>query len=192
MWHKIGTVIQILALVVSAIALVFVARTAHIAKSEFEAKNRPYLSIQDICVMNEQQNRWLDIVIEVVNRGEVPAMKVTLKEIVMGGERIAWMSDYDEDYPPITYTTGNITITSGGIIIPPQRRDFPSEIIFFPDQVNKIVVPAHRTTWETTISEGSIMDIGLSYSWGDKDFWYVATAILEKENQWSINLHRGN
>jgi len=198
-WQIISAVVAIAALVYTA-DQVRVARSdlevskssLEVARSNLEAITRPYLSLEGIQV-EDRGEKWISIVVTVINRGDLPAMGVNLSQLVMGGDELAWTSNFDEDYPSKTYTTSDgVIITTGGIIIPPQRSNFPNDIIFFPDKINTIEVPTHRTTWKSTIVEGISMDIGLTYSWGGKDYWYVATAMLMSNGEWSVKLERGN
>lgn len=204
-WTIITSVVAIIALVVAIVALLYTARQVGIAMSnlevsisaldtiraDLEAKTRPYLSIENIRE-EERGDKWVSIMVGVINRGELPATSVQLDKIVIGGEHIAWVSDFDEDYPAVTHTTDEgITITTGGIILPPARGDFPSDIIFYPNKLNTIEIVAYGTTWRSTITDGSIIDIGLTYAWGSKQYWYVATAILSN-GEWNINLERGD
>lgn len=167
----------------------------YIAKSEFEAKSRPYMSIEDMRVV-ERGEQWISIIIGVVNRGELPATGVGISEIVMGGAEVVWTNWVDEAYPVDTIgTEDNVTITTSGdfvTVIPPRGEDFPSDLIFYPNKYQHIEFPADRSTWEKTIVEGTIIDIHLTYNWGGREYWYVATGVLLPEGAWSIGLERGN
>lgn len=77
-------------------------------------------------------------------------------------------------------------------MIAPQGRDFPQDIIFSPNKYTAIEFPSHGPTWRSTIVEGSVMEVGMKYSWGERDYWYVAIAMLQSDGEWSIDLERGN
>lgn len=193
---SIATVIMlavaVVSLIVATMALRYTAEQIGIAKSDLEAKTRPYLSVENI-VVKDRGDEWISIIVGVVNRGELPAVSVGITEIVMGGESITWTSEINQDFPAETYTTEDgVTITIGGMVIAPYGSNFPQDTIFFPNKYTAIECPSYGPTWRGTIVEGSVMEIGMRYSWGEKDYWYVATAMLQSNGEWSIDLERGN
>lgn len=198
-WTTIASISTVILLVIAIIGLGYTAKqlrdTAEqigIARSDLEAKTRPYLSVENI-VVKDRGDEWISIIVGVVNRGELPAVSVGLTEIVMGGESITWTSEISQDFPATTYTTEDgITITAGGMVIAPEGRNFPQDIIFFPNKYTAIEFPLHGPTWRSTIVEGTVMEIGMKYSWGEKDYWYVAIAMLQSNGEWSVSLERGN
>ena len=186
------SIVAITALIVAIFSLIYTTVQVSIARADLEARTRPYLSIENIGV-NDTGEDWISIMIGINNLGEIPVTRVQLGRILMGGEQIAWTDGQPyEDYPAINYTTGEgVTITtSGGILIAPGRSDFPSDMIFFPRKLNTVEVPVYGTTWRATITEGSVMDIGLTYFWGDRQYEYVATAVLA-DGEWRVILERG-
>jgi hypothetical protein len=200
------SIVAILVFIVAIATLIYTDAQVRIARSELEmaranletaradleARTRPYLSIESVLVEDRGED-WLSIMVGINNLGEMPATRVQLRRILMGGEQIAWTNGQPyEDYPGTTNTTeGGVTITAGGILIAPGRSDFPANMIFFPQKLNMVEVPAYGATWRATITEGSVMDIGLTYFWGDRQYEYVATAMLS-EGEWKIILERGD
>jgi len=169
---RIAPLIQVLTLLALVGTLVFVVIQTNTLLSDYEARTRPYLAIEDIAI-EEGNDNWLYIVIDVASFGGVPATNVNLEEILMGGEDICWTST--ERY-----------------VIPPQYQDFPSDLIFFPGRHNSIPIPVHKVTWESTVMEGSVMEIALTYSWRDRQYWYVAKATAQSDSKWSITSERGD
>lgn len=170
----------------------YTAEQVGIAQSDLEAKTRPYLSVENIEV-KDRGDEWISIIVGVVNRGELPAVSVGITDIMMGGESITWTSEISEEFPAKTYTTEDgVTITIGGAVIAPYGSNFPQDIIFFPNKYTALEFPAHGPTWRSTIVEGSVMEVWMRYSWGEKEYWYIATAMLQSNGEWSIDLERGN
>lgn len=169
---RIAPLIQILTLLTLVGTLVFVVIQTNTLRSDYEARTRPYLAIEDIAI-EEGNGNWLYILIDVASFGEVPATNVNLQEILMGGEDICWTSTRD-------------------YVIPPQYRDFASDLICFPGKHNSIPVPVYKATWESAVMEGSVMEIALTYSWRERQYWYVAKATLQSDSKWSIASERGN
>lgn len=163
---------QIFSLPLLAVAVVVAASQTCAMKSDYEARSRPYLAIEDIQVNNditvkEENDDWLYIDIDLMNFGELPATIVSLDSILMGGEEIAWTS-------------------TGEYVIAPAGRDFPSDLIFYPGRHSSIPILVDKETWESTITEGTILDIELQYSWAEKHYWYVAKATLESDGKWRM------
>lgn len=191
--------VGVASLIVATMALRYTAEQIDIARSELEvarsdleAKTRPYLSVENIEV-KDRGDEWISIIVGVVNRGELPAVSVGISEIVMGGESITWTSEISQDFPAETYTTEDgVTITIGGMVIAPYGSNFPQDMIFFPNKYTALEFPSHSPTWRSTIVEGSVMEVGMRYSWGEKDYWYVATAMLQSNGEWIVSLERGN
>lgn len=188
---KVQTIIAITALIVAIFSLIYTTVQVGIARADLEAKTRPYLSIENIRVEDKGED-WITIMIGINNLGELPATRVQPENIVMGGKQIAWISEPDEYYPAQNHTTEDgVIISAGGVVVIPEYSDLPDDMIFFPQKLNTIKMPVHGTTWRTTITDGSVMDIGLDYSWGDRQYWYVATAMLS-EGEWKVILERGD
>lgn len=149
----------------------------NILQSDYEARTRPYLAIEDIEVnrdiaIKDGNYDWLYIGIDLMNFGELPATKVSLNELLMGGEEIAWTS-------------------TGEYVVAPSSRDFPSDLILYPGRHSIVTILVDKSTWESTIVEGIMLDIGLNYSWEEKHYWYVGKATLESGGDWRILYDRG-
>jgi len=161
-----------------------------IGRADFEARSRPYLSIRSLGV-RDGDGAWIGIMLEIDNLGEVPATGVKLGQVVMGGEHMAWTSRPDEDYPAHNISVGDgIRVSAGGMVVAPVYSGFPEDMLFFPGKTVSVEMPVHGATWRTTAAEGSVMDIGLSYKWRDRQYWYVATAVLT-DGKWSVVMERG-
>jgi len=178
-------------LIVSIVAVIISAQALNTANTGLIATTRPYLSIESI-TEKTMGDEYISALIGVKNFGELPATSVGITEILLDGEQ--WVELVET--PEVTYTTEDgVTITVSGILVqglPPERRDFPESIIFYPEKLNTFVITVLKDKWELSINTGSVMEIRLNYSWGKHDYWYIATAMLEANGDWSINLERGN
>jgi hypothetical protein len=184
-------IVVIVALIITAVQASLAKSALELSRADLEAKTRPYLSIENIQVEDKGED-WITIMIGINNLGELPATRVQPENIVMGGKQIAWISEPDEYYPAQNHTTEDgVIISVGGVIVIPEYSDLPDDMIFFPQKLNTIKMPVHGTTWRTTITDESVMDIELKYSWGDRQYWYVATVILS-EGEWKVILERGD
>lgn len=164
--------IHILILVTLIATLGTVAFQTCTLSSDYEARSRPYLAIEDIAIEKENGD-WLYVWIEIVNLGEVAATNIRLDELRMGGEDIAWTSS--EEY-----------------VVAPEQREFPSDLIFLPGRHNRIPILVHRATWEDSVMEGKVLEIELTYSWpGKSHYHYLATGIMESEDKWRFKFDRG-
>ena len=164
--------VQIVVAAILLVTLVPIAIQAWTLRSDYEARARPYLAIEDIAIERENGD-WLRVWINMVNLGQVAAMDIRLDELRMGGEDITWTSS--DEY-----------------VVAPEYREFPSDLIFLPGRRNSIPILVHRATWESSVMENKVLEIELTYSWrGKKHYRYVATGIMESEDKWNFKFDRG-
>ena len=196
--REIATSIAAIVLLISAIATlaytniqVSIARSGlEMARADLEARTRPYLSIENIG-LNDTGEGWISINITINNLGEIPATRVQLGEISVDGTQIAGSSQPAEDYPVRIHTTEDgvtIAITEGLVVA---YANLPDDMIFFPQKPNTIKKLVPGSIRKSAITDGSVMDIELKYSWGDRQYWYVATVMLS-EGEWKVISERGD
>jgi len=187
------------AYIVAIVTLTFTATQVGLAQCELavsradlEARTRPYLSIQKIG-LNNTGDGWISTDITINNLGEIPATRVQFGAISLNGTKMAGTSQPDKDYPARVYTTEDgVTITySGGLVVTPMYSGLPYDMMFFPQKPNTIELLTLGSIRTSAITEGSVMDIALNYSWGDKQYEYVATAVMS-EGEWKVILERGD
>jgi hypothetical protein len=165
-----------------------------VSRADLEARTRPYLSIEKIA-LNNTGDGWISTNITINNLGEIPATRVQFGEICLNGTKIAGTSQPGKDYPARvhTYTTeGGVTITytEGRLVVAPMCLGLPYDVIFFPQKPTTIELLTCGSVQESAITEGTVIDIGLNYSWGDKQYEYVATAVMS-DGEWRVILERG-
>ena len=162
------------------------------ARADLVARTRPYLSIEGIG-LNNAGDGWISTNITINNLGDIPATRVQFPKISLDGVPIAGISQPDKDYPFTVHTTEDgVTVTStGGIVVIPTHSGLPDDMIFFPQKPDTIQLLTLGSVQMSAITDGSILDIGLTYSWGDKQYEYVATAVMS-EGEWTIILERGD
>jgi hypothetical protein len=187
------------AYVVAIGTLIFTAFQANSAKSalevsraDLEARIRPYLSIENIG-LNNTGDGWISTNITINNLGETPATHVQFGEISLNGTKIAVNRQPDEDYPVRVYETQDgvtITITEH-LVVTPECLGLPDDMMFFPQKPTTIELLTCGSVQESAITEGTVIDIGLNYSWGDKQYEYVATAVMS-DGEWKVILERGD
>lgn len=179
-------------LIVSVIAVTISALALNTANTGLIATTRPYLSVESIKEIIGDE--YISVLIGVTNYGKLPATGVGVTKILLDG--VQWMDADIIETPEEAYTTEDgVTITTSGIVVwglPPERRDFPNSIIFYPKKRNTFVVTVSKDKWESSITTGSVMEIKLNYSWGKHDYWYIATSMLEPNGKWNISLERGD
>lgn len=187
------------AYIVAIVTLIFTTVQVSLAKCELEvsradleARTRPYLSIEHIRIGNRDEG-WISTNITINNLGQIPATRVQFGNISVDGTQIAGSSQPDEHYPARTYTTQDgVTITiSGGLVVTPMYSGLPYDMIFFPQKPNTIELLTCGSIRTSAITDGSVMDIGLTYFWGDKQYEYVATAVMS-DGEWKIILETGD
>jgi len=189
--HNIGRIITVL---VAIGLLIYTAINIGIARSALEATTRPYLSVESV-IEKDIGDENVSVLIGVTNLGQLTATGVEVTGILIDKEQ--WIGTEYIETPTKTYTTvDNVTITVSGIVMtsesPPERRDFPSSIIFYPRKLNTFVMTVSRDKWEKSVNIGSVIELELKYSWGKNDYWYIATSMLDNDEEWKINLERGN
>lgn len=185
------------AYIVALVTLIFTATQVGLAKHQLEtsrvdleARTRPYLSIERIG-LNEAGERWISINITINNLGETPATRVGLRGVYLDGNPIALSSRPAEDYPVIVHTIRdgvNITINRTIVV---SYADLPDEMIFYPQKPTTIRLLVSGSIRTSAITDGSVMDIELIYSWGHREYWYMATVMLS-DRQWEVILERGD
>jgi hypothetical protein len=185
-------IVAIVTLIITAVQASLARSELEVSRADLESRIRPYLSIESIGV-NDTGEDLISIMVGINNFGEIPATSVQLGEILMGGEQIAWSSEPNEDYPAKNYTTeeGVTIIVREGLVVAPMYSDFPDDMIFFPQKLTAVEMLVSGSIWRSTITDGSIIDIGLTYSWGDRQYWYVATVMLS-HGEWKVILERGD
>jgi hypothetical protein len=193
-WVAVAYIVPIAMLLVSWSNLNTAKSQYEIAKSSLEATTRPYLSVENV-TEKDVNDEVVSISIGVTNLGQLPATGVEITSIIMDKEQ--WIGTEYIETPTQTFTTeDNITITYGGIVVtlesPPEKRDFPSSIIFYPNKRNTFVMTVSRDKWERSVKVGSVIELKLDYSCANKDYWYIATSMLETNAEWKIVLERGN
>ena len=188
---KVQTIVAIVALIVAIFALVYTTLQVSIARADLEARTRPYLSIEKIG-LNNTGDGWISTNITINNLGEIPATRVQFGEISLDGQPIAGISQPDKDYPARVHTIEDgVTITAGGLVVTPMHSGLPYDMIFFPQKPNTIELLTCGSIRTSAITEGTVIGIGLNYSWGDKQYEYVATAVMS-DGEWRVILERGN
>ena len=178
-------------------------KQTQLLSEQYKASFRPSLGVENIATQ-EGNNSSLDILIDVKNYGQVPATKVDLEKVIIGGADM----QYDEktktytftytsngpESPPKTTTTDNstgVSITSSGYVVPLINENYPPDVIFFPGKDQVIIATVDKPTYQATVSETKVMYIALEYSWGLDQYYYVAKATLQ-DDTWKVIQNRGN
>jgi hypothetical protein len=156
-------------------------RQAEILSEEYEAAYRPYLAVEDIATQ-EGNDSSLKILINVRNYGQMPATKVDLEKVVIGGADVK----YDEE-------TGTYTFiyTGDDYVIALIDQDYPPDFIFFPGKEQIIIATVDKSIYQATVLETKLMHIALVYSYGLERYYYVAKANLQ-DGIWTVVENRGN
>ncbi len=156
-------------------------KQTQILSEEYEATYRPYLAVEDIATQ-EGNGSPLEILITVKNYGQMPATKVDLQKVVIGGADVT----YDEETGTYTFTyTGDDYVTA---LI---DQDYLPDFIFFPGREQIITATVDKSTYQATVLETKVMHIALEYSYGLKRYYYVAKANLQ-DGIWMVVEERGN
>jgi hypothetical protein len=176
---------------------------SQLLSEQYEATYRPYIAVEDIATQ-EGDNQSLRILINVTNYGQVPATKVDLQKVVIGGADVTYdekagtytftyTGHCSEGSPKTTITDNNtgVTVTACGIVIPLVEQDYPPDFVFFPGRQQAIAATVDESTYQATVSETKVMHIALEYSWGLKRYYYVAKASLQ-DGTWRVIQSRGN
>jgi len=182
---------------VAIVTLIFTATQVGLAKSalevsraDLEARTRPYLSIEKVGV-NNTGDGWISTNITINNLGEMPATHVNFGDVLLNGAKIAG-TEPDIDYPTWVYTTEDgVTITGGGLVTIPPHSGPPTDMMLFPQKPTTIGVLTLGSVQYSAITEGSILEIGLDYSWGDRQYECMATALWS-EGEWKVILQTGD
>jgi len=181
-----------------------IEKQTQLLSEQYKASSRPYLAVEDIATQQGNSSS-LRILINVRNHGQVPATKVDLQQVIIGGADIK----YDEktgtytffytsngtENSPKTMTTDNktgVSVTgSVGYVTALVEEDYPPDFIFFPGKEQVIIATVHGPTYEATVSETKVMHIALEYSWGLERYFYLAKATLQ-DGKWKVVENRGN
>ncbi|MFW6102429.1 MAG: hypothetical protein ACOC6O_02090 [Chloroflexota bacterium] len=186
----VALIVAIISLIYTGVQVSFAKSALEVSRADLEARTRPYLSIQKIRLGNTDYG-WISTNITINNLGETPATRVQFGEISLDGKPIAGNSQPDEHYPARTYTVQDgvtITITEE-LVVTPVYLGLSYDMIFFPQKPITIELLTCGSIQMSAIAEGSIIDISLNYSWGDKEYEYLATAVMSN-GEWRVKLER--
>lgn len=171
---------------------------------QYKATFRPSLGVENITTQ-DGNNSSIDILIDVKNYGQVPATKVDLAKVIIGGADVrydektktytfTYTSNGTESPPKTTPTDNNtgVSITvSGGLLVALINENYPPDIIFFPGQDQVIIATVDKPTYQATVSETKVMYVALLYSSGLDQYYCVAKATLQ-DDTWKVIQNRGN
>jgi len=184
--HRIWTVIGIIG---GLVGLYFLIAQTHslqeqtrILSEQYRATYRPYLAVENITTQSENGSS-LSILIDVKNYGQVPATKVNLEKVVIGGASI----HYDPETGVYTFTY----ISDGAYVVPLVGQNYPPDLLFFPNREQLITVSVDKPTYDATVLETQVMHVALLYSFGLDQYYYVAKATLQND-AWEVIEDRGN
>jgi len=200
----------------------YLAEQTQVLQSDYENRTRPYLAVDGVEVEPGNSTEYLDILIEIENRGSLPITKLYLgnvsKEepgIIIGGRDLSYNKSTGEftaprhgecvqssppesaESPPPENTGGTsaqIRITATPCYIPPlSKTDFPEDLIFYPGKRGHITVTVLRSTFEATCEEADVMQIGLLYYYEGTKYYYIATVNRTSGGSWVTEpIGRGN
>jgi len=184
-------IVAIGTLIFTAFQVSFAKSALEVSRADLESRTRPYLSVEKIG-LNNTGDGWISTNITINNLGEIPATRVQFGDIFLNGTKIAGTSQPDKGYPARVHTTEDgVTVTGGGLVVTPTHLGPPDDMIFFPQKTTTVEVLTLGSIQESAITEGTTMKIGLNYSWGDRQYEYVATALWS-EGGWKVVLERGD
>ena len=200
----------------------YLAEQTQILQSDYENRTRPYLAVEGVDVQPGNSTEYLDILIEIENRGSLPITKLYLGNvskgepgIIIGGRDLSYNKSTGEftaprhgecvqssppesaESPPPENTGGTsaqIRITATPCYIPPLgKTDFPEDLIFYPGKRGHITVTVLRSTFEATCEEANVMQIGLLYYYEGTKYYYIATVNRTADGSWVTEpIGRGN
>jgi len=200
---SVGVLVAVVGLVCLIAQTCSLGKQTHILSEQYRLTFRPYLAVENI-ETKDGNGSSLEILITVKNYGQVPARKVDLQEVVIGGADVT----YDEETGTYTFiytgggtksspetttpddTTG-VSITVSGYVIALIEQDYPPDFIFFPGKEQIITATVDKPTYQATVLETNLMHIALLYSYGLERYYYVAKADLQ-DGIWTVVEHRGN
>jgi hypothetical protein len=189
---NVAYIVAIGTLTFTAVQAYLAKSTLEVSRADLESRTRPYLSIERIQLGNTGDG-WISTNITINNLGEIPATRVQFGEISVNGTRIAGTSQPDKEYPVRVYTTvDGVTITiTEHLVVAPMCLGLPDDMMLFPQRPTTIELLTLGSVQTSATTEGSGIDISLSYSWGDRQYEYVATAVMS-EGEWKVILERGD
>jgi hypothetical protein len=188
----VALIVAIISLIYTGVQVSFAKSALEVSRADLEARTRPYLSIEKIRLGNTDYG-WISTNITINNLGETPATRVQFGEISLDGKPIAGNSQPDEHYPARTYTVQDgvtITITEE-LVVTPMYLGLSYDMIFFPQKPITIELLTCGSIQMSAITEGSIIDIGLTYFWEERQYEYVATAVMS-DGECRVKLESGD
>lgn len=189
---NIAYIVAIGTLMCTAVQASIATSELKVSRADLEARTRPYLSIERIG-LNNTGDGWISTTMTINNRGEIPATRVRFGDILLNGTKIAGTGQPDKDYPARVHTTEDgVTVTAEGLVVTPTHLGPPDDMIFFPQKPTMVEILTLGSVQESAITEGTTLRIGFDYSWGDRQYEYVASALWsESEREWKVVLERG-
>ena len=172
----------------------------HTLQSDYEARTRPYLSVGNITVEQYGNTSFVDIMIDIFNRGQLPATKVDLPKIVLGPllnfnektNTISIIGTEECPEPMVTVVEGTPTISVCPTYLTSiSQEGFPSDYIFFPEMHHTITVRTDKSQYDAAITKWGAMSIAIPYRFSDKVYYYIAEAEMQG-GEWTVKFHRGN
>jgi hypothetical protein len=154
--------VQIIALVVLIITVSLMMRQTNIMQSDYEARTRPYLAIEQITLEEEGNDYYL--VISVTNFGERPATDVKLGQLSVQTMSVTPWND-------VAYLITGDT----------EKR------MMIPQRAYRMAMCITKTDYEEVISTANKLIIRLEYSSGSVNYQYQAEATMQADGEWSID-----
>jgi hypothetical protein len=161
-------------------------KQTQILSKEYEATYRPYLAVENIETKDGNGSSLEILIITVKNYGQMPATKVDLQKVVIGGADVK----YNEETGTYMFIYGSGD-TFSGYLIARIDQDYPPDFIFFPGKEQIIIATVDKSTYQAVVLETKLMHVALEYSYGLERYYYLAKAELQN-GLWKVVENRGN
>jgi len=132
------------------------------ARSDYEARNRPYLAIEEIAFY-EDTGKSVILVVGIMNYGQQPATNINLGQLSV-------QTVSDTPWRDIAFVM--IKNTENTLILPTRP--------------NRTLVEIDKSDYENVILKSNILKFRFEYMLGSKEYWYEADARLQNNGDWII------
>jgi hypothetical protein len=154
--------------VVSILILIVAALGAGTAYSDFLARSRPYLAIEQL-KFNEATDNSIWLLIDITNGGDKPATGINIQDMSVCAE-------------------SSVSCTQIPVILTKDQEN----TMVFPQRINKIRTSIAQIDYQHILTSEKLV-VSLEYRFGHKEYWYKATMRFQPDSkEWITESNQGD
>lgn len=165
----VAAIVLTITMVAAIVAAIMATRDYQAARTEYEARTRPYLFIQDL-EFNKASENTTYLLIHMTNFGDRPARNVEI----------------DKNISLCAVSPEKCTI------IQAVADESQENTIVYPGRLRTIRIIIEENDYQKILIT-DILAVKLYYNYGNEEYWYEANLRLQQDNNiWHIEQEQGN